>query len=94
MVQWLRCHTSTAGGMGSIPGPGMKIPHATRRGQRKENKKEREREKMYVYKKLLNCLPVPFSVPTSTECVSSCWYPGQHLILSLFLKNNFIIVGR
>ena len=26
-VQWLRLHTSTPGGMGSIPGPGTKILH-------------------------------------------------------------------
>ena len=29
-VQWLRLCASTAGGMGSIPGRGTKIPHATR----------------------------------------------------------------
>ena len=27
-VQWLRLHTSTAAGMGSILGQGTKIPHA------------------------------------------------------------------
>ena len=27
-VQWLRLHAATAGGMGSIPGPGTKILHA------------------------------------------------------------------
>ena len=27
VVQWLRLCTSTAGGMGSIPGQGTKIPH-------------------------------------------------------------------
>ena len=26
MVQWLKCHTSTAGGTGLIPGQGIKIP--------------------------------------------------------------------
>ena len=26
MVQWLRCHTSYAGGVGSIPGRGTRIP--------------------------------------------------------------------
>ena len=29
-VQWLRLHTSNAGGAGSIPGQGAKIPHASR----------------------------------------------------------------
>ena len=28
-VQWLRLHASSAGGMGSIPGRGTKIPQAT-----------------------------------------------------------------
>ena len=27
--QWLRLHVSTAGGLGSIPGRGTEIPHAT-----------------------------------------------------------------
>ena len=27
-VQWLGLHASTAGGMGSIPGQGTKVPHA------------------------------------------------------------------
>ena len=27
-IQWLRLHVPTVGGMGSIPGPGTKIPHA------------------------------------------------------------------
>ena len=29
MVQWLRLCTFSAGGKGSIPGQGTKIPHAT-----------------------------------------------------------------
>ena len=33
-VQWFRLHASTAEGMGSIPGGGNKIPHATWRGQK------------------------------------------------------------
>ena len=37
VVQWLRLHASTAGGMGSIPGLGTKIPHAAWCGQ-KDNK--------------------------------------------------------
>ena len=34
VVQWLRFHSSTAGGTGLIPGPGTKIPHATWHGQK------------------------------------------------------------
>ena len=29
VVQWLRFHAPTAGGRGSIPGRGTKIPHVT-----------------------------------------------------------------
>ena len=36
VVQWLRLHASTAGGAGSIPGRGTKIPHAARYGQKKK----------------------------------------------------------
>ena len=36
VVQWLRFHTSNAGGMGLIPGWGMKIPLASRHSQKKK----------------------------------------------------------
>ena len=39
-VQWLRLHTSSAGGMGSIPGRGTKIPHAVQGGQKKKKTQE------------------------------------------------------
>ena len=42
MVQWLRLCASTAGGTGSIPGRGTKIPHAVQRGQKKKKKKMRD----------------------------------------------------
>ena len=35
VVQWLRLHTPSAGGVGSIPGWGTKMPRAAQRGQRK-----------------------------------------------------------
>ena len=38
VVQWLRLHASTAGGGGSIPGQGTKIPHALGHGQKKKKK--------------------------------------------------------
>ena len=41
VAQWLRLHTSTTGGMGSIPGQGTKISHATQ-PKKKERKKEKE----------------------------------------------------
>ena len=40
VVQWFRLCTSTAGGAGSIPGPGTKIPHALQCGQKLKKKKE------------------------------------------------------
>ena len=33
-VQWLRLHTSTAGGTGSVPGQGTKILHPVPGGQK------------------------------------------------------------
>ena len=38
-VQWLRLNTSTARGIGSIPGQKAKITHATWCGQKKNKKK-------------------------------------------------------
>ena len=35
MVQWLGLRAFTAGGAGSIPGQGTKIPHAAWHGQKK-----------------------------------------------------------
>ena len=36
MVQWLGLHTSTAGGTGSIPGGGTKIPEAGNMARKKK----------------------------------------------------------
>ena len=36
MVQWLGLRASTAGGMGSIPGQGTKIPHAAQQSKKKK----------------------------------------------------------
>ena len=35
VVQWLRLCTSTAGGMGYIPGQGTKTPHAVQQDKKK-----------------------------------------------------------
>ena len=35
-VQWLGLRASTAGGAGSIPGRGTRMPHAVQHGQRKK----------------------------------------------------------
>ena len=39
MVQWLRHHTSTARGIGSIPGQRTKIPHGMAKKKEKNNYK-------------------------------------------------------
>ena len=39
VVQWLRRHASTVGGVGSIPGGGAKIPHAMQCSLGKKKKK-------------------------------------------------------
>ena len=39
LVQWLRRHTSKAGGMRSTPSPRTRIPHAKWHGQKVKNKK-------------------------------------------------------
>ena len=45
MVQWLGFHASTAGGMGLIPGRGIKILQAAQRGPPpKKKKKEKKKE--------------------------------------------------
>ena len=36
VVHWLRLHTNTAGGMGSIPGQGTKILYATECSQKEK----------------------------------------------------------
>ena len=44
MVWWLRLHTSTAGGIGSIPGQGNMIPHAMLCGQKKKKEDGKDGE--------------------------------------------------
>ena len=39
-VQGLRLHASNAGGTGSIPGQGTKIPHAKQHSQKTKKKKK------------------------------------------------------
>ena len=44
MVQWLELNDSTAGGPGSIPGWGTKIPHALQ--PKKKKKKDHEKNQL------------------------------------------------
>ena len=55
-VQWLRPRASTAGGAGSIPGWGTKIPHAKRCSQKKKKNRERERDETKVSNRTLGRL--------------------------------------
>ena len=43
VVQWLGLHASNAGGAGSIPGPGTKIPHAMPKNPTCHKKKKRKK---------------------------------------------------
>ena len=45
VVQWLRLHASNAGGMGSIPGQGTKIPHIVWLGEKSKKKINKRRRK-------------------------------------------------
>ena len=42
VVQWLRLFTSTAGGVGLIPGQRNKIPHAMEHGHKIKKKKKKK----------------------------------------------------
>ena len=46
VAQWLRLHTSTAGGAGSIPGRGTKISHAVQHSQKILKKKRKKQKQM------------------------------------------------
>ena len=48
-VQWLRHQTSTAGGVGSIPGLGTKILHATWCNQNIYKKKKQKTKNLMLY---------------------------------------------
>ena len=55
MVQWLRQHASTAGGLDLIPGQGTKIPHAVsqdpkNRETKTKNRKETGKRKLKLIK--------------------------------------------
>ena len=39
VIQWLRLHTPTSGGMGVIPGWGAKIPHVAKKLEKKKKTK-------------------------------------------------------
>ena len=51
MIQWLRLCNSTAGGTGSTPGQGTKIPHASSHSQEIQNKLKRSKRTTYFESK-------------------------------------------
>ena len=53
VVQWLRLPASDAGGTGSIPGGGTKIPHATQLGQK--TNKENNNNKTTTFRSEASC---------------------------------------
>ena len=69
-VQWLGLHSSTAGGPGSIPGQGTKIPQATR------PKKAKNKIAIFVYQKRSNNMVQKIAStcgPRVKEPESLCW---------------------
>lgn len=59
VVQWLRCHTSSAGDTGSILVLGINIPHAARFGQKAKIKKNNNNNmQMAAQGKLIAINPV------------------------------------
>ena len=59
-VQWLGLQASTAGGTGSIPGHGTKIPHAAQHNWKKKIEKRKKRNvqnrQISRYGKISDCL--------------------------------------
>ena len=84
-VQWLGLHASTAGGVGSIPGQGTKIPHASQCGQKKKKKKYIY---IYIYTHIQKLLPWALAIPNRTVSGSSgsCYFS---MCLAFFLSCIF-----
>ena len=66
VVQWLRPHSSSAEDVGSIPGPGTKIPHAAQYGQKQTNKQTR------VHMQTVELLPKQ-KEPATYHCIVGLW---------------------
>ena len=95
-VQWLRLRASNADCVGSIPGQGTKIPHATWHSQRK--KKERERKEKGGKKQTLMTCPNPTVLTAILQvnrknkgCVCVCVSPQRQR--ERFTKLAHVIVG-
>ena len=67
VVQWLRFHASNAGGMGSIPGRGTKIPHGIL-VEKIQKKKKKKQQKTFLK-----------AVPWMAVSMLNLWLPQRHL---------------
>ena len=63
MVQWLGLCASTVGGMGSIPGPGTKMPQATQPKKKKNKTKKQTNKNHYNAEKSLQVQKSFFKKP-------------------------------
>ena len=75
VVQWLRLCTANAGGVGSIPGLGTKIPHAMWNGQKAKFKKNQ-----YMTKSLptFSCFLILLAYAFKT-LVQERWWRGEEI---------------
>ena len=74
VAKWLRLHSSNAGGTGSIPGRGTKIPHDMRRGQKKGI--------LYSRDSQCQCFIITINgVQSFKNCESLCCAPEIYIIL-------------
>ena len=71
---WLKLCASNAGGTGSIPGQGTKIPHALQCGQKTENKQRNKCHGRNHLDQNRGCLHLP--EPSHSSCPPS-WSPGS-----------------
>lgn len=67
-VPWVRRRTSTAGGGGSTPGWGTRVLHATRRGQKKKNRKQTKNPVALKHKNKT----APANESSVCVCASAC----------------------
>ena len=69
MVQWLRLHTSAAGGTGLIPGRGNKVLHAAWCAQKRKKLKEMSMAFFYLF---IFPTETVFLSDTCFNCLTTC----------------------
>ena len=85
VVQWLRLHTSNAGGMGLIPGGGTKIPHVAQSSHPPPTKKKNQTYIQMFSAALLNGKELE-----TIQASISWWMDKQRVVPS----NNGILSGN